>query len=65
MRWFLRLFGYYKIDYGFSCGRHWISIDSVVIAQNPGDLWLRDEDVHRLGYHLIDKGRHWTTPNAE
>jgi hypothetical protein len=49
MRRFLKLFGYYKIDYGFSCGRHWIEIDGKVVAQTPGDdVWLRDEDVAAL-----------------
>ena len=61
MNWLLRLFGYYKIDYGYSCGRHWIEIDGKVIAQTPfDDVWLRDEDVHRLGYVVLDKGKYWT-----
>lgn len=35
-----------KIDYGFSCGRHWISINGKIIAQTPGDdVWMRDADV--------------------
>jgi hypothetical protein len=62
----LRRFGYLKCDYGFSCGRHWVEIDGKVIAQTSGDdVWLRDEDVHRLGYAIIDHGKHWSAPNAE
>jgi hypothetical protein len=65
VRRFLRQFGYLKVDYGFSCGRHWVEIDGKVIAQTSGDdVWLRDEDVHRLGYAIIDHGKHWDTPNA-
>lgn len=42
-------FGYYRIDYGFACGRHWMSIDGKVIAQTSGDdVYLPDEDVRRL-----------------
>jgi hypothetical protein len=58
----LKYFSYYKIDYGFTCGRHWIMIDGKGIAQTPGDaVWLRDEDVHRLGYIVID-GCCWGEP---
>lgn len=58
----LRYFGYYKIDYGFSCGRHWISIGGKILAQTPGDaVWMRDEDVHRLAYIVID-GCVWSEP---
>lgn len=49
IRRILKMFGFYKIEYGFSCGRHWVSIDGQVIAQTPGDdVWLRDEDVCKL-----------------
>lgn len=66
IRWILRKFGYYKIRYGFSCGRHWIEIDGKTMAQTPGDaIWLRDEDVQRIGYVAIDRGRHWTMPTEE
>ena len=59
----LRHFGYLKVDYGFACGRHWISIDDKIIAQTPkDDVWLKDEDVHRMGYIICDKGKHWTKP---
>ena len=59
----LRKFGYLKCDYGFSCGRHYIVIDGLVIAQSTGDdVWLKDEDVHRMGYVLLDKGKFWTKP---
>jgi len=59
----LRYFGYYKIDYGFSCGRHWMSIDGKVVAQTSGDdVYLHDEDVHKLVYYTIDKGKHWREP---
>lgn len=59
----LRRFGYLKCDYGFACGRHWVSIDGKVIAQSSGDdCWMRDEDVHRMGYVCLDHGEHWTKP---
>ena len=63
----LRRFGYYKCDYGFACGRHWIKIDGKTICQTSGDVWLRDEDVQRIGYVCLDRGRHWDDPsdNAE
>lgn len=42
----LRAIGFYRIDYGFSCGRHWMSIDGKVVAQTHGDeVRLRDEDI--------------------
>ena len=60
---FLRRYGYLKVDYGFSCGRHWLEIDGKMIAQTSGDdVWLRDEDIHRLGYAIIDHGKYWTDP---
>ena len=38
-----------KIDWGFSCGRHFITINDKVIAQTEGDdIWLKDEDVKRI-----------------
>lgn len=59
----LRSFGYFKIDYGFSCGRHWIEIDGYTVAQFSGvDCWLRDEDVHRFGYVCLDRGKYWEAP---
>ena len=61
---FLRKRGYLKVDYGFACGRHWIEIDGKVIAQTGGDdVWLRDEDVHRIGYAILDHGKHWYEPD--
>lgn len=62
--WLLRKLGYYRVDYGFSCGRHWMSIDGHFIAQTPGDIWLRDEDVHRVVYETIDHGKHWSVPGC-
>lgn len=60
MRWLLRFFGYYKIDYGFSCGRHWMEIDGKIVAQTAGDdVWLRDEDVHALVVGTIGAGHGW------
>lgn len=45
----LRLLGYVRIDYGFSCGRYWVEIDGKIIAQTAGDdLWMADGDVRRL-----------------
>jgi hypothetical protein len=42
------------IDYGFSCGRHWIKINGKVIAQTPGDdVWMRDEDVCDLARAIV------------
>lgn len=49
MQWFLRLFGYYRIDYGFTCGRHWMTINGKTIAPTSGDdCYLSDEDIVRL-----------------
>ena len=43
-----------KIDYGFSCGRHWIKIDGKMIAQTPGDdVWMKDEDVCDLARAIV------------
>lgn len=43
-----------KIDHGFSCGRHWISINGVMIAQTQGnDVWMRDADVCDLARAII------------
>ena len=59
----LRKFGYLKVNYGFACGRHWVEIDGHVIAQASGeDVPMRDEDVHRLGYVIIDHGEFWDKP---
>lgn len=66
IRAILHKLGYLKVDYGFACGRHWIEIDGKTICQTSGDdIFLRDEDVHRLGYELIDKGKHWTKPDYD
>ena len=55
----LRWFGYVSIDYGFSCGRHWVEIDGKMIAQTPGnDFWMRDEDIRRLAIAVIE-GCRW------
>ena len=49
IRKLLRLFGYYKIDYGFACGRYWVEIDGKTLAQTSGDdVWLRDEQVEKI-----------------
>lgn len=64
IRWLLWKFGYLKVDYGFSCGRHWIKIDGKVIAQTPGDdVWLRDEEITLLGRAVIPgcAAKHWRT----
>lgn len=59
----LRYFGYYKCDYGFATGRHYVIINGMVIADTPeDDFWLSENDVHRLGYCLFDHGEHWTVP---
>ena len=63
IRAILRWFGYYKCDYGAHAGRRWLEIDGKMIAQTPdADIWLRQEDVHRLGYELFDHGKVWTNP---
>ncbi len=42
------------VQYGFSCGRHWIKIGDKVIAQTPGDdVWMRDADVCDLARAVI------------
>lgn len=43
-----------KIEHGFSCGRHWIKINDVMIAQTQGDdVWMRDEDVCDLARAIV------------
>ena len=43
-----------EIDYGFSCGRHWIRIGDIMIAQTQGDdVWMRDEDVCDLARAIV------------
>lgn len=43
-----------EIDCGFSCGRHWISINGKVIAQTDGDdVWMKDEDVCDLARAIV------------
>jgi hypothetical protein len=65
VRRFLRRFGYLKVDYGFACGRYWVEIDGKVISQTSAThVWLCDDDVHRLGYAIIDHGKHWNMPNT-
>jgi len=59
----LRRCGYYRCDYGFSCGRHWVRIDGRVIAQsNADEVWMPDRFVHALGYVCFDRGRRWEEP---
>lgn len=64
VRQILKWFGYYKVDYGYSCGRHWIEIDGITISQTHGfnNIWMSDSDVHRIGYLVFDKGESWTKP---
>lgn len=55
-----------EVDYGFSCGRHWVRIGDAVITQTPGDtIWMRDEDVLKLGWMLFDHGQHWGKPEGD
>lgn len=43
-----------KIEHGFSCGRHWIKINDVMIAQTQGDdVWMRDADVCDLARAIV------------
>lgn len=54
IRWLLRKLGYVSIDYGFSCGRHYLVIDGKSIAQTSGDdFWMRDEDIRRLAIAVV------------
>jgi hypothetical protein len=64
IRKILKYFGYYKVDYGVFAGRRWLSIDGKTIAQTSGDIWLRDEDIHRIVYETIDNGEHWSEPSC-
>jgi len=49
MRWLLRKLGYLRVDYGFACGRHWMSIDGKVICQSGGDdFYMADHHVQEL-----------------
>lgn len=44
IRKILKWFGYYQIDYGSSCGRHFLEIDGKIIAQTSGDdAYIIDE----------------------
>lgn len=53
------------IDYGFSTGRHWVSIgDKMIYQGSEADCNLPDHVVHKLGYDLIDKGQHWRKPGT-
>lgn len=60
-----KLFNYLRVDYGFSCGRHWIDIDGKVIAQTPGDdFYLPDEKIAQLGLKVIPGcEKHWIDPD--
>lgn len=54
-----------NIDYGFSCGRHWISINDKVIAQTPGDdFCMPDEEIRKLAIAVIPNCV-WKTTNKE
>lgn len=54
IRSLLRWLGYVSIDYGFSCGRHWIQIDGKTIAQTHGDdYWMPDEEIRRLAQAVV------------
>ncbi len=38
-----------NVDYGFSCGRHWITINGIEISQTGGaDVYLPDEKVKEI-----------------
>jgi hypothetical protein len=55
--------GYIRASYGFATGRHWIILDGKMIYQGVNaDVRMRDQDVHKLGYCVLDKGKHWTDP---
>lgn len=61
IRRLLKRFGFYKIDYGFACGRCWVSVDEKVIAQTAGDdLYLTDDDVKRFSVYIL--GANYTEP---
>jgi len=54
MRWFLKLFGFYKVEYGYACGRHWMSInDKVIAATDDDDFYMPDDLVKSLVIHTI------------
>lgn len=59
----LRWFGYYKMDYGFATGRHWIEIDGKMIYQgNRADIWIPDETVRQLGEGIFKDCEWKVTP---
>jgi hypothetical protein len=38
-----------EIDYGFSCGRNWITIDGKELSQTGGAaIYMKDEDVAKI-----------------
>lgn len=58
IRRIFKWFGFYKISWGFTCGRHWMEIDGKVIAQTPGnDMWMRDLEIELLQMFLEGKTR--------
>lgn len=39
IEWLLRRFGYYRIDYGFATGRHWLTVGPAqFICDNSPEL---------------------------
>lgn len=44
------------IDWGFSCGRHWISINGRMIAQTTGDeCCIPDEAVKEIITKILER----------
>lgn len=61
---FLRKHGYLKCDYGFACGRHWVEIDGMTMAQGSGnEMNIPDHLVQLIGYKILDKGNFWEIPD--
>lgn len=52
MTWLLRKLGFYKIEWGYACGRAFIRIDGKTIAHTSGDdVFCQNETVAEI----IDK----------
>jgi hypothetical protein len=55
IRKLLAIFGYHKVKWGYTCGRHWVEIDGFLILDSTvGHAWMRDDHVNLLQKHLED-----------
>lgn len=64
IRRILRFFGYLKVEYGFTSGGKWITIDGKTISSSGGsDVTMLEADIEVLGRALLPGCvRSWPTP---